>query len=381
MKIKNLIIGAGPAGLAVAGRMRKLGIDFEVLEQSDKVGFAWHNHYDRLHLHTVKQYSHLPHAEFPESYPLYVKRAQLVEYMENYATTFNIKPHFGESVISIKKEGKDAWAVKTEKGSQYITNNVILATGMNRLCHEPDFPGQELYKGSITHSRKYKNPEPFLGKKVLVIGIGNTGAEVALDLSEHGIETHIAVRGPISLVPRDLNGQPVQVTGKRLAKLPFGLGDWLGMQIRKIYFGNIRKYGLESLSTPPAVLLRTTGKTPLIDIGTIKAIKEGKIKVVGKIERFYESGVTFQNGEAINFDAVILATGYRAKIEALLENGAAVLDKYGLPQPPVGTGFHKGIYFNGFDNYKLGGVLGTIFQDSKTIVEDIQKQSLKTTVS
>ena len=102
-RIKNLIIGAGPAGLATAGRLRKAGIDFEIIEKSQAVGNSWRNHYDRLHLHTVKQWSHLPHLPFPKEYPTYVSRQQLVDYMDAYAREFSIKPRFGEEVVQIKK--------------------------------------------------------------------------------------------------------------------------------------------------------------------------------------------------------------------------------------------------------------------------------------
>ena len=99
-KHTHLIVGAGPAGLAIAGRLRKAGIPFEILEQSQNVGNAWHNHYDRLHLHTVKQWSHLPHLPFPANYPLYVPRKMLTEYFADYAKHFEIKPHFGQKVAA-----------------------------------------------------------------------------------------------------------------------------------------------------------------------------------------------------------------------------------------------------------------------------------------
>jgi len=310
-EVENLIVGAGPAGLAVAGRMRKAGLDFEILEQSQNIGNSWHHHYDRLHLHTVKQWSHLPHLEFPEDYPLYVPRKKLIDYFYQYAETFNIDPHFDKKVIAIKD------------------------------------------------------------KRVLIIGMGNTGAEVALDLAENGVTTYISVRSPISVVPRDLNGRPAQVTAKYLAKIPFGLGDWLGSKIRSIYFGDIRKYNLEPSTMYPAVQLRETGKTPIVDIGTIAAIKAGKIKVVKDIEQFTADGVEFKNGEYLQFDAILLATGYHAKVEEFLERGSDLLDKYGCPKGPIGEDFHQGIYFIGFDNYKLGGILGTINSDSATIVNHI----------
>lgn len=372
-RIQHLIIGAGPAGLAMAGRMRKAGLDFEIIEQSNKVGNAWHNHYDRLHLHTVKQWSHLPHLPFPADYPLYVSRQQLTQYLADYAAHFKIQPHFEAQATAITKQADGSWKVQTQNGKTYLAENVIISTGVNRVPNRPEWPGQEKFKGSITHSVSYKNPRPYLGKSVLVVGMGNTGAEVALDLSEQGVDTYISVRHPISVVPRDLNGRPVQVTSKQLAKLPLGLGDWLGSQIRKIYFGNLSKYGLESSTMHPAVQLRKTGKTPIVDIGTIKAIKEGKIKVVKEIDHFTETGVQFKTGEHIELDAVLLATGYKAKVEDFLERAAELLDQYGCPSQPIAKAFHQGIYFLGFDNYKLGGIIGTINTDSQLILEHLQK--------
>ena len=369
--IQNLIIGAGPAGLAVAGRLSNANQEFTILEQSQHVGNAWRNHYDRLHLHTVKEWSHLPHLPFPEDYPRYVSRQQLVDYLTNYAKHFDIQPKHGVEILNIKKVGEN-WEAIAKNGKTFLAKNIVVATGVNRIPKIPTWRGQADFKGTIEHSRTYKNPQPYLEKRVLVVGIGNTGAEVALDLSEHGVETTIVARGEISLVPRDLNGRPVQVTGKQLEKLPFGLGDWLGSQIRKIYFGDLSKYGLKMSKESPTKLLRETGKTPLIDLGTIAAIKAGKIKVAGDIDHFTEAGVVFKQKGQRAFDAVILATGYAAKIEELVERGADLLDDYGCTKNPIGTDFHQGLYFVGFDNYKTGGILGTIFNDSATILEPIK---------
>lgn len=372
--LSTLIVGAGPAGLAVGGRLRKMGIPFEMVERTDKIAWSWHNHYDRLCLHTVKQLSNLPHLEFPEDYPLYVPREDLARYYENYAEHFNIKPHFGQEVTAINKQQDGSWKVETAVGKTFHAQRVVVATGVNRVPHSPSWDGQDIFQGEIVHSRNYKNPQPFLGKKVLVIGMGNTGAEVALDLAEHEVEVYISVRSPITIVPRDLNGRPVQLTAKKLAKIPFGLGDWIGTQIRKIYFGNLAKYGIPLSKVPPVVQLKETGKTPMIDLGTVAKIKAGEIKMLPDIEGFDQTGVQLVNGQHEVFDAVILATGYRAKVEDFLEEGAAALDRFQIPKQVIGEGPHEGIYFVGFDNYKLGGILGTIFTDSETVAEDIGKK-------
>jgi len=304
---------------------------------------------------------------------LYVPRHQVVEYMQDYAKHFDIQPHFNSEIFSIKKN-KNQWMVQTKEDQIFEADNVVIATGCNRVPNHPTWKGQEDFEGKIVHSRTYKNTQPFKNQKVLVVGMGNTGAEIALDLSEHNIDTTISVRSPITLVPRDVNGRPVQLTAKKLAKIPFGIGDWLGTQIRKMIIGDLTKFGVPISDVHPAVQLRETGKTPVIDLGTAQQIKDGKIKVVQDIDYFTKKGLVFKSGEAMEFDAVILATGYRAKLHDFLENVDGLLDKYNLPKSPVGEGQYQGLYFVGFDNYKLGGLLGTIFNDSKTIVDNILKK-------
>ncbi|MBW1298159.1 flavin-containing monooxygenase [Aquimarina litoralis] len=372
-KTKNLIIGAGPAGLAVAGRLRKENIPFEILEQSNRIAWSWHNHYDRLLLHTVKELSALPNLPFPEEYPRYVPKDKLAEYYENYAMHFDIKPHFNTFVTSIKKEG-NYWTLHTNNHA-YQAENVVVATGINRMPSVPVWKNQNDFKGTIIHSRNYKNATPFLGKKVLIVGMGNTGAELALDLSEHDVEVAVSVRSPLLIVPRDINGRPVQITAKKLEKLPFGLGRWIGKQVRKIVIGDLSKYGITISEKDPIDHLKQTGKTPVIDLGTVKQIKSGKIKVVGDISSFYDQGVLLKNGAKINTDIVILATGYKAKVEQFIQDTDGLLDQYGVPKNVIGTGNHKGLFFVGFDNYKLGGILGTIVNDSKIIVDKIISQS------
>lgn len=371
MELANiLIVGAGPAGLAIAGRLSNQGIqDYTILEASERVGNSWHNHYDRLHLHTVKQWSHLPHMPFPDEYPLYVKRDQVAEYLNNYADHFTIKPQFGCTVNKIlKSDGR--WLVETNQGD-YEAKHVVVASGINKTPHIPGWPGQDEFKGSIIHSIEYKNPRPYKDKKVLIIGMGNTGAELAFDLSQHGVETYLSVRGEISLVPRDLNGQPVQVTAKRLDKLPFGIGDWIGSQIRKIYFGNMDKYGLKISKVHPVVQLRETGKTPVIDIGTVDAIKKGKIKVLPNVRVFNARTVVFEDGRTVEIDDVILATGYRAELKKVIPQIDPFLNDHNLPKGVIGDGDFSNMYFIGFDNYSVGGILGTILDESKSITDKL----------
>lgn len=372
-----LIIGAGPAGLAVAGRLRQANIAFEILEAGQHAGNAWHGHYDRLHLHTVKELSHLPGLEFPADYPRYVPRHLLVNYFDQYARTFDIQPHFQQKVVGVKKEADNTWLTTTETGQTWSSQMVVVATGSNRLPYQPSFAGIEDFKGKLVHSRNYKNAQPYKGQKVLVVGMGNTGAEVALDLLENGAEPYIAVRGPVNIVPRDLLGNPTQLTALKLAKLPYWLGDAIGYIVGKITVGDLRPYGIQPHPMPPSKQLRTTGQTPVMDIGTLKQIKAGRIKIVPNIKRFDAHEVTFDDGRRLLFDAVILCTGYKAALlDFLPAEMAPQLDGNGYPKTIAAAAPYDGLFFNGFDNYTPGGILGVINRDSALIASAVA-QALK----
>jgi indole-3-pyruvate monooxygenase len=371
----TLIIGAGPAGLAVAGRLSRLGIPFILLEKSHQVGHTWHSHYDRLHLHTVREHSNLPHVEFPEHYPTYVSRADLIAYWENYIREMNIQPLFGREVQSIRRVNGH-WETHTDQG-QFRSKNVVVATGYNRVPYMPVWPGQNLFRGTLIHSKDYRNGVLFGGKKVLIIGMGNTGAELALDLYEHGASPSISVRSPVNIILRDVLGRPAQRTAIMLSKLPEWAYDFIAKMVQRRTVGDLRSYGLKTPPYAPSEQLRRFGKVPVIDIGTLALIKQRKVMVRPDVDRFEKNGVVFTNGTSETFDAVIACTGYRAQVEDFFENGPALLNERGYPrslwfdEPEL-----KGLYFCGF-SIPLSGILRNIKMDSEQIAKRIANQNLQ----
>jgi cation diffusion facilitator CzcD-associated flavoprotein CzcO len=370
MNAENLIIGAGPSGLAMAARLKQAGLSYVILEQANKVGSKWHQHYDRLHLHTVKELSCLPYVDFPDHYPQYISKFQLIEYFNSYVEKFEIKPEFNSTVTSVKKLNSN-WTVECSNGKIYTAKNVVVASGLNRVPSIPIWKGLELFKGEVMHASTYKNAQVFLGKKVLVVGMGNTGAELALDLAEQKIEVSLSVRGEITIVPRDFLGRSVQLTANKLNKLPYVIGDWIGSLSGKIAFGNLRKYGLPISNIPPAKMRRVFGKTPTIDIGTVAKIKSGEIKVRKGIAALTENGVVFTNGISEKYDVLLLATGYTASLKDFILAKDSLFIENGEPAKKLAHDEEEGLYFLGFEKYTYGGTLGTLKAESELILKNI----------
>jgi cation diffusion facilitator CzcD-associated flavoprotein CzcO len=368
----TLIIGAGPAGLAVAGRLRQARLEFAIIEKSDRVGDAWHRHYDRLHLHTVKQLSHLPGLDFPEHYPRYVPRKELADYYTHYADVFSLEPMFGEEAVEILPFG-DKWLTRTQNGLEIASDHVVVATGLNQIPQEPRYEGELGFSGRRIHARDYRKPDPFAGQRVLVVGMGNTGAEIALDLSEAGVDSTISVRGPVNIVPRDVLGRPTQLTARMLTRLPTGLADRLGSLLRRMTVGDLTAYGIATPEIAPLAQLRTRGKTPVIDVGTVRRIKMGLITVRPGIDHFEADTVVFTDGQQDSYDTVIFATGYRPMLEDLLPDRRDLLDEKGLPRQVIGEGPIRGLFFVGFDNHRPGGVLGTVVEESAQVLDRIKQ--------
>ena len=367
-----VVVGAGPAGLATGARLRRAGIDFEILEAEDRVAPAWHRHYERLHLHTVKETSHLPFKPFEDEDPRYIPRARLVEYFREYAEEMDLEPRLGEEVVEISGDG-ELWHTRTASGNEYLSPHVVVATGFNRVPHRPTWQGMETFRGEILHSREYRRPDPFRDRDVLVVGMGNTGAEIALDLVESGARPTLSVRSPVNIVPRDILGRPTQLTAMTLDRLPDPIGDAIGVLLRRLTVGDLSRWGIETPEDPPAAQLRKYGKTPVIDVGTLEKIKEGAIGVRPGVDAFLAEGVRFTDGSEEPFEAVVLATGYRSKVEELIPAADGdLLNELGHPEPGSADGIHRGLHFVGFDGYAVGGILRTIHRDSEVVVDAIR---------
>ena len=367
IRTDTVVIGAGPAGLAVAACLQREGVPCIVLERAEAVGARWRTHYDRLHLHTDKKRSALPHFPFPDAAPTYPSRQQVVDYLEAYAAHFGLAPRFGEEVEAVRREGEE-WETVTSRG-RYRSRCVVVATGYSNEPKEPTWPGREAFGGAVLHSAAYRSGEPFRGQAVLVVGIGNSGAEIALDLAEHGAHPTLAFRTPTNVVPRDILGVPLLAISRLSMKLPPAWADRLNAPLLRLLFGDLTRYGFPKPPYGPMEQTSQHRRVPLIDVGTIAAIKRGDIAVKhAGIERFTEDGVVFSDGTEQSFDAVVLATGYRPAVGAFVEADEALSS--GAPRVDGAEPALPGLYFCGY-TVSPGGMLNVIQSQAPAIAEAV----------
>jgi indole-3-pyruvate monooxygenase len=369
-EVDTIVVGASAAGLATAACLQRAGVDCEVVEQAEHVGATWRGHYDRLHLHTSRGLSGLPHFSFPRRFPRYPSRDQVVEYLEAYAAHFNLQPHFGQRITAIVRDRPQAaWLTRSET-AVWRSRHVVIATGNTRVLHRPRWSGETSFGNVILHSAQYRNGKAFAGKRVLVVGIGNSGAEIALDLLEHGARPSIAVRSPVNIVPRDLLGLPIVASAIVLSLLPAAIGDVVAAAAQRLRFGRIEDLGLRKLPFGPATQTSTLGRTPIIDVGTMARIRRGDITVVASPESFSPGHVHLMDGSRHAFDAVVLATGYRPALEEFFADADGDLgDRFRLAEASGGE-LSPGVFLCGY-RVTTTGMLREIARDARKIARDI----------
>ena len=367
-RTNTLIIGASVSGLACAAALQKNSIDYIVIEKEQQVAAPWRNHYSRLHLHTNKRISSLPFLKFGRNVERYPARQQVVDYLENYQRTFDINPVFNTTAKMVWKE-QESWITETNNG-MFQSKHVVVATGPFGKPKPIHFTGMQSFPGKILHSYDYKTGRDFHDQKVLVVGFGNSACEIAIDLFEQGARPSMAVRSGVNVIPRDLLGIPILEVSMILSKLPAKIADKMNAPILKLLFGDLRKLGLKSHSVGPFEQIRNEGKIPVLDIGTIKHIKQGHIKIYGDINYIEGAHVHFVDGHVESFDAIVAGIGYYRDYADYIK--ADVVRFQDLNQPIRKQKYFgkDGLYFCGFYIAPTGQIR-EIASDAKNIARHI----------
>jgi putative flavoprotein involved in K+ transport len=349
------VIGGGPAGLAAAATLKPLGLRVRVLEKSDAIGARWRGHYDRLHLHTTRKLSHLPGLEIPREYGRWVSRDDFVRYQESYAKHHDLELEFGTAVERVDRIA-DGWRVATSKGSIEAAY-VVVGTGYNNVPFTPAWSGREGYTGELVHSGAYRSGSTYKGKRVLVVGAGNSGAEIAVDLAEQGAEVWWSFRSPPTIVPRAILGIATQAMGIVLRPFPPAVVDPIISVFGRITIGRLDKFGLPRPTRGAYTAILRDHVLPILDVGVVGAVRAGTVKPIGRIASFDKADVVFADGQKWNPDAVVVCTGFRTGLESMIGH-LGVLDKDGIPlvAGPEEHDKAPNMYFLGYTNAVSGNL-------------------------
>jgi putative flavoprotein involved in K+ transport len=355
METRDLVIvGAGAAGLATGALLRRAGIEPLIVEAGPEPGAAWRERYDRLHLHTPRLLSGLPERRIPRRFGRWVARDDLIEYFREYAAAEQLDVRTGTRVERIERDG-DGWRVDTAAGA-ITARDVIVATGFNTRPFMPDWPGRESFTGELVHSTAYRNPGPYEGRDMLVIGVGNSGAEIATDVAEGGASrTRLSVRTVPQILRRATAGIPAQLIGIAIRKIPPGWVDPISKAQRRLSIPDLAAQGLPRPEVGVRTSFITTGTTPVLDVGIVDAVRHGRVEIVAAVEGFDGAEVLLADGSRIAPDAVIAATGFRPGLDELVGH-LDVLDRRGFPTATDGKPVLPGLWFVGFTP-TLGGQL------------------------
>ena len=368
-----VIVGGGPGGLAVSQQLAVRGISNVVLERGDHAGWMWGQVYDSLRLHTGKHLSALPGMSFPARASLFPTRSEFAAYLESYVDRFQLPIRTGVEAMGLRRED-GSWIVETG-ASRYQASAVVVATGIMSSPVLPDFLGKPSYTGLMFHSTEYRRPDERLGRSILVIGIGNSAAEIASELANAGREVALSVRSGANVIPRSIAGIPSQYFGWSMSWLP------IPMQ-RRIVRGTGLIGGLlkrRQAGLPRKRQLDRCQDVPVIGRAIQDHINAGRVRLLPGVAELSENGVRFTDGTEWVGDAVMLATGYRAAIEWMGVYDARDECGFADRMDRVRSANHPDLYFVGH-NYDGRGGLYNIRIDAKRIGRQIAQRLLPVVV-
>ena len=359
-----VVVGAGPAGLSTAGALARVGIRAIVLERDSEVGARWAERYDRLRLHTIRRFSGLAHHPLPRELPRYVSKDEFAGYLRDYAVRLGLDVRLDTDVSRIRRDG-DGWVVEAPAAA-FRAPLVVIATGKYDAPVLPEWPGRETFCGSLVHSSAYRSGGDYAGQDVLVVGFGNTGAEIAADLAEAGANrVGVSVRTSPPLIRRDVVGVPIQLLGMAASVLPPRAADRIASALRRVAIGDLSRYGLGPAEWGPF----TARRPPVIDVGFLRQLRARRVEILPAVERLTEHEVVFADGRSEPFDAVVAATGFRNALADLVE-----LDGEPARAPaggaPCGPGLPRGLYVIGLRETVRGDLFETR-RDSLALAREI----------
>jgi putative flavoprotein involved in K+ transport len=380
------VIGAGPAGLSTAYELKRIGLDPLVLEKTAAVGDVWRNHYDGVRLNTGRVLSQLPGNPFPRSAGGWPSRDEVVRVLETFPERGGFKVRTGINIAKVEYDRqRDIWTISSQDGETFESRAVVVATGCACTPIVPQWEGMETFPGEILHSSKFKNARPYVGKDVLVVGSGNSAAEIASRLAECAKSVTLSVRTPPHILPKSVFGISLAGIGVALRPLPPAWTDVILNALRRLFIGDLTPYGLPFPESPVSQQFARTQVVPIVYDRFAEDIRAGRIRVVGQIRKIEGQTVHAFNSigakphehreeATLNVDAIVAGTGFRSGLTRLIQVPGITTGE----DRPVGQGDHEfpsapHLYIIGHF-VPLSGYLREIRLDAGRIARKIGKQ-------
>ncbi|MFM7145616.1 MAG: flavin-containing monooxygenase, partial [Actinomycetales bacterium] len=309
-----LVVGAGPAGLATARALQANGVDYLQVERHAGVGGLWDIDnpgspmYESAHFISSRTLSAFSGYPMPQDYPDYPSRRQVLAYLQGFAERYELpkRIRFNTAVQAIKQHPDGSWSATFTDGSQEHFSAVACATGMLWEPLMPKYPGH--FDGAIRHSVTYRNADDLRGKRVLVIGAGNSGCDIACDIGRVADQTYVSVRRGYWFIPKHVFGIPSDVFAESGPHLPVRLQQRLFGWLLRVLNGDVTRLGLPK---PDHRLFETH---PILNTEILQRLQHGDVIAKPDVARLDGAQVQFTDGSSVPIDVIITATGYRHTI-------------------------------------------------------------------
>lgn len=343
------IIGAGPAGLATSRALQDGGISHTILEKHLDVGGIWDPDnegspmYESAHFISSKTMSGFKGFPMPDAYPDYPSNRQILAYIRSFADAHGLRKHiqFNTRVQSTRYEN-DRWSIETDKGTYAGFRWLVAANGVTWIPKVVSLPGQETFPGRIMHAVGYRRAETFRGKRVLIVGAGNSGVDIACDAAANAEAAAISLRRGYHLLPKHLFGTPIDVFGEQSAWMPLRLQQFTTAILLRILLGDLRRLGL---AKPDHRILESH---PIINSQLLHYLQHGDLQAKPDIARLDERSVHFVDGTHLEVDLIVLATGYHRSIPYLPEGMVSYEGLHPKAYLNVFLPDHPELFLNGF---------------------------------
>ena len=373
------IIGAGPSGLTLAKQLKDRNIEFVVYERDQGVGGVWNinNQHSVMYesAHTISSKSMTQFSEFsmPEEYTEYISHKKMLNYLQAYAENFKLLPYiqFASTVEKITKTKEGKYLVILQTGDEQEFKHVAIATGHTSKANTPDLSFDN-FEGQIFHTQVYKEPSIFKNKKVLVIGAGNSGCDIACEATSSAHQVSLSLRRGYYFIPKFLLGMPADVFGETSVKLrlPMFLRQVINHIIIRIFQGNLQKIGF------PKPDHKIFESHPIVNDLLIYYVRHGDISIRKDVTDVLSNVVKFSDSTSMEADVIVLATGYEPDFTILQEDlRPTARDLY----MNVFSKLHYGLTFPGLLDPN-GGILDIVESQAKllamTIAQDIGAEKL-----